>query len=39
MTDNVPANRTDGPAKHGTAQAADAASGAASPESAGSGAL
>jgi len=29
MTDNVPANRTDGPAKHGTAQAADAVSGAA----------
>ena len=29
MTDNVPTNRTDGPAKHGTAQAADAVSGAA----------
>ena len=29
MTDNVPTNRTDGPAKHGTARAADAVSGAA----------
>ena len=29
MTDNVPSNRTDSPAKHGTAQGADAVSGAA----------